>query len=1084
MPNIVDVNGRSVKFLQIVPVLPVDNPLQVLSGVKFPVGNLPTGYAGEALTLPQISTILGIDQLKITLSLLQNGTRLFPTKAAMLAYVPTAPTDSVLAYVFADDTEANNGTYYWDAEAETPAWVKSENDFFLQAKNYTDAQIATLYNVLDTRITNDESIVTDLADAFNAFVVAQTANNESQEDALTELAANLNSFQNAQLIKDQEQDDAIEAVDSDLQAHKSAQALKDAAQDTALADFQTSQAAKDTSQDDDLAELAATVNSFQTSQDARDDAQDSRMDAQDAATQQVADDLAAHITAQDARDDTQEENLADLAAVVNSFQTSQLLKDQQQDDATEAVATELADYKVTQDARDDAQEAATTLLQTNTTGIKKSFWPFVVKDAKNAAAIAVLKSGDVIIGRLRGYVKDSAFATTIQNLLADQAAIDAGQDEAISNLVEAVENAGEDSSLVNAQQNIEIDKLKDKTAVQKSSFFPFIVRDAKNALSLGVFRNGTVKIPNLIGYTKSAVTEAIQQILAPVRSSVFPFIIRDAKNAAALVVLKDGTTIAKKLAGYVKQDLFDATTKGLKRSFFAFIVRDAKGAAALVVNKDGSTTIRKLNGYATLDDLSEAGGGYNFWKGVIWICVCYGQSNNRGTGASALTTTPPYANNFMLNNTNNLQNPADPRYPYGGDNVNDSGYLATALAPLKESSAETQTTVSVSEVTRAILDDRVPAEDLSLAGLCGGSGGRSIEMLSVGSPETQGWFERLFVSMTALTSLITARGKEARVLYFAYTQGEADYSFRTSYDDYRKRSLQLLSDFSTQAYATTGHKFEGLMIVNQCCAMRSYIQLEGTNKVDNLSLPPEERNYYVYDAEDPTKIVAVADYNENVIESIYDASYVEKFRFPYVSQVQLDLALTQDRYRMTYPDYINERVDGIHYIRDHATRAAAYHRKPVMAHIRGEVWKPLHIINAQWATDHILLTYHVPYGNLVIDTTQVAETYNMGFDVWVPDVESTLGVHPDDAAIGSVEVVAPDQIRINFAEGYTLPDVEGIYLTYAWGRLNDQPQVAGPTKGPRGNIRDTHGLVDIFTNQNGVVLPLHNFAAVQHIYKG
>ena len=104
---------------------------------------------------------------------------------------------------------------------------------------------------------------------------------------------------------------------------------------------------------------------------------------------------------------------------------------------------------------------------------------------------------------------------------------------------------------------------------------------------------------------------------------------------------------------------------------------------------------------------------------------------------------------------------------------------------------------------------------------------------------------------------------------------------------------------------------------------------------------------------------------------------------------------------------------------------------------------------------------------LVLDTTLVTKTHNFGFDIWQNDVLQNI--------ITSVAVV--DKNRVRIALNADLP--YDAYLTYARGRDGD-PFKSGSVGGARGNLRDSNGDTDNYTDRQGKKY-MHNWCVAFEI---
>lgn len=468
------------------------------------------------------------------------------------------------------------------------------------------------------------------------------------------------------------------------------------------------------------------------------------------------------------------------------------------------------------------------------------------------------------------------------------------------------------------------------------------------------------------------------------------------------------------------------------------LVRDRKFSPAIFATPDSRVYIPNLQGYASKDDLANAGGGggYNPYRGTIRVGVSVGQSNTMGSGATKTSLTQPYKN-LMMNLPNNQT-----RY----SERNASGvllYAPTGLIPLVELGVESTLSVTINELTRRILTDRLPVNDVVFAGYCTGNGGTRFELLSKGAaimPDNDdppnalndfaiNWYDCMKMGLADIIGFINLTGKVPLIDFVNITEGEADTVNRTSKQAYMDLQRGYISDFSEECYTITGKPFSGVVVFNQCCAMRSYV----------------------------------------------NAATYAQFRRPWVPQAQLEMGLNDAAMVLACPDYPFARSDYVHFSADTQPLHCAYKARALKAWYDGKKWLPTHIKKCEWFSDHVILTYHVPHGRLQIETGQVAAATNYGFDIWQPAVND-INLETVTAAITSVVIDGVDRIRINLAADYPA----GSLLTYAWGRVDDPLACAGPTIGPRGNIADTHGRTEKFTLPVSLtVYNMHNYAVVQ-----
>lgn len=544
--------------------------------------------------------------------------------------------------------------------------------------------------------------------------------------------------------------------------------------------------------------------------------------------------------------------------------------------------------------------------------------------------------------------------------------------------------------------------------------------DLLNQSSLFGTPDGRVFIEGLQNFVKTKEFGTLGNVATILDGATTPLLMVDTLGQAGIDATPDGRVFIAGLQNVVRPAEISALlTIGAMMAVEKvgqLSISDSLNQSPIFDTPDGRVFIPGLQGYATRQDFLDAGGGYSPWAGAYWIVLAYGQSNTLGTGADAVSIQQPY-NNRMLNNSKMSARPG----------VVGDGYVGTALVPLKETGVETITSVVTNELTRRILLDRVNPETLVLVGAAGGNGGTKFAELSKGN--AAGWFAKLESMLQDVCSLIAAEGKQARVYSIHMREGEADYVHNTSTEEYIELQSGFLNDFQEGIKANSGFEFAGPLVFNQCCASHSY--------EDTLNIQPN------------------------------------------VGIAQLEMALNHPRMVMSHPDYINYRIDNAHYRGDHATRSSAYCARAVKYWAEGKKFIPLHVTRVEWFSDYVDLSYHVPYGKLEIDTTILPEAPNKGFDLWLQqDTVDELDMTLVNSGITHVQVIGINKIRVSI-----VPNAGYYALTYAWGRpgemqpeerdLNGRPYVA------RGNIRDSHGNVDKYTNPAGITFDLHNFAVVQ-----
>ncbi|MEE2888263.1 MAG: hypothetical protein VX951_12605 [Planctomycetota bacterium] len=151
-------------------------------------------------------------------------------------------------------------------------------------------------------------------------------------------------------------------------------------------------------------------------------------------------------------------------------------------------------------------------------------------------------------------------------------------------------------------------------------------------------------------------------------------------------------------------------------------------------------------------------------------------------------------------------------------------------------------------------------------------------------------------------------------------------------------------------------------------------------------------------------------------------------------------------------------TDGLHLFNDSYRHMGEYYGR-VYRHVilEGGTWEPLRPIVAKRNNATLLVRFHVPVPPLVLDTTLVTDPGNYGFEFW------------DNSAnprrIVSVELVDEDTVKITLS---AIPAGTEQFVRYAYTGV--PAANAGPTTGPRGNLRDSDPSLSRFGS------PLFNWA--------
>ncbi|HGS4526693.1 TPA: sialate O-acetylesterase [Vibrio cholerae] len=275
-------------------------------------------------------------------------------------------------------------------------------------------------------------------------------------------------------------------------------------------------------------------------------------------------------------------------------------------------------------------------------------------------------------------------------------------------------------------------------------------------------------------------------------------------------------------------------------------------------------------------------------------------------------------------------------------------------------------------------------------------------------------YQSLIDQVAAAYAISQSEGRTHNVQAVFWTQGEADYVAQTGREGYKNLLVGLRDDISLDSAAITGQSFRVPLITYQVTSHK----------------------YYGFDY--PS--IALAQ---------WDAANQDP-----------DIILATPIYHMDYADMVHlENHDsewlGRYYGKAYAE--AVYHKRP---------WKPLQPEAVTLQGKIIEVLFHVPTPPLVFDTDWVTAAVNMGFDIY--DAEHQLL-----DIIDQVVVSGPSRVRITLTQS---PPV-GATLTYAHGRESDGPK-SGRQTGARGNLRDSEGNNDIFTDASGQVRRMDNWCVI------
>lgn len=442
---------------------------------------------------------------------------------------------------------------------------------------------------------------------------------------------------------------------------------------------------------------------------------------------------------------------------------------------------------------------------------------------------------------------------------------------------------------------------------------------------------------------------------------------------------------------------------------FVWAVLNKLGQAAVGVKDDGTfaakkaqiaavTGVNTINGIAFSDlanpTLPSTLKG-KFLSGVVHIGV-YGQSLSRGFGAVPPKSTTQNYDSLRFNT---------------GVRPDDGTGVITSFVPLIETEdsnhGETPASGLADTVKQLILAENGLAytdHDYKLLLSADGLSGQRLSLLSdpAGVP-----YLRLVASMQAGFDLAQAQNDPYSFAALHFVHGNGDYQFSTAFETYVTGLEALRLQAEASANEITGRSDTVPMILSQVASHKVYgkayptialAQREAARRYDDIYLAGP--TYHLpFDHEDDLHLTADGERDLGVI-----------------------LGIAEKR-------VINDQID----------------------------WKPVDAIAKEAQGKIATVTFSVPSGKLVFDTTTVAEIENYGFNLF-----DAAG---DEVTIVSVSIVGPDMVKIVAA----VDILSGFKLQYGFYGTG----TTGPVDGPRGNLRDTQGdtiSVDSYAAHNRCIM--------------
>lgn len=435
----------------------------------------------------------------------------------------------------------------------------------------------------------------------------------------------------------------------------------------------------------------------------------------------------------------------------------------------------------------------------------------------------------------------------------------------------------------------------------------------------------------------------------------------------------------------------------------AFELTDDDGNIVLLVDSNGNIRFKeldiinkKLSGLSqTVIDSATPD------KSDLMHVFSYGQSLSRGTTSlPVFSTTQPY-NNVMLASGIKVRSDS-------------SSYDPSGFIPLVEQAQGTEGETPTAATVNHFVDIRDAKGDNTnywhFIGSATGAGGKTVSQLSKGSSYYQSTLDHTQDSY----DLAVAQNKTYSVFGITWTQGESDYSSKTTKEAYKTGTATLYQDLLTDLKAITQQTHDFSFISYQVAAHRRH----SANTAEPIPMP--------------------------------------------IALAQLEMAEENEYYVLATPIYhLQTGSDDLHLTTAGSYMLGRYYAKALeYTKYHTDKWQPLKPINFKQQGN--LLSIKFNKSGLEIDTALVSETHNLGFDIWVNNAVVDI--------ITSVKVT--DTNKVSIVTSQAIPS--GAILSYGRGRDGD-PKLANPTQGPRGNVRDSEGYLDNYKDINGNTAYMHNW---------
>lgn len=318
----------------------------------------------------------------------------------------------------------------------------------------------------------------------------------------------------------------------------------------------------------------------------------------------------------------------------------------------------------------------------------------------------------------------------------------------------------------------------------------------------------------------------------------------------------------------------------------------------------------------------------------------------------------------------------------------------TSFIPLVENNLETHSSAFANEVTmlaRDIILVDQPAGQRSHDLLVSQHGIGGQPYSALKKGGTTACYANGMAQLKAGHDLAVAAGKSYVVRAVTNVHGESDHIALNA--AYEANLLEWQNDYETDVKAVTGQAEPVPMLQSQISSWTRF------NNSTTSQIPGAQLAAHVDSA---GKVVLVG----------------AKYHLPYAAD---GVHLTNEGYRHMGEDY------------------AKVYRRVIL---EGKAWEPVRPKTVTRAGDVVIVKMYVPAPPLVIDTTLVTDPGKYGFE-WADDGPAT-------PTVASVALTGPDTVAVTLSAAPT-----GAHPRLRYAYTGAAGALAGPTTGPRGNLRDS-----------------------------